>query len=279
MRHAMTGLLLDVSIVLHRPDPDILTGALASLDRAAAKLAAVEGGSVRLWIIDNTEEPRPAIPEQTIAAGGFDSRLGATVLAGHGNLGYGGGHNLALGRGTAPYCLILNYDLVLAPDALVEGLRFLRAHPDVALLSPAVFNAAGEQESIAKRDPALVDLALRGFAPARLKDRFARRLARYEMRDIIGAEAAFGIPCAGGAFMLMPRPILSALGGFDERFFLYFEDFDLTKRASRLGRVAYVPSVRIVHYGGGAARKGWKHRKLFIASAWRYFAKHGFRFA
>lgn len=70
-----------------------------------------------------------------------------------------------------------------------------------------------------------------------------------------------------GCFMLFRTDALKALGGFDERYFLYFEDFDLSLRAQKLGRVVYYPGVRIQHYGGGAGRKGWRHIKMFLRSA------------
>jgi GT2 family glycosyltransferase len=69
--------------------------------------------------------------------------------------------------------------------------------------------------------------------------------------------------------------VLKRLGGFDPRYFLYFEDFDLSLRTPQHARIAYVPSVRIVHHGGGAARKGLRHVRLFLTSAIRFFDQHG----
>jgi GT2 family glycosyltransferase len=65
------------------------------------------------------------------------------------------------------------------------------------------------------------------------------------------------------------------VGGFDPGFFLYFEDFDLTLRLSKVTTVAYCPRVRIVHHGGRAAAKGLRHIAWFVRSARRFFARHG----
>jgi GT2 family glycosyltransferase len=265
--------VLDISMVLYHPDEAVLVEALASLETAAAALKAMENVDVRLWLVDNAERSEREGIKATVARSGI--RLAPTILSGHGNLGYGGGHNLAIRCGTGAYHLVLNHDVILEDTALAEGVHYLRRHPETVMVSPRVVNEEGEREFICKRQPTVLDLALRGFAPSYVRALFARRLARYEMRDVTGDEPVSGIEQAGGAFMLCDRRTLTVLGGFDERFFLYFEDFDLSRRAAALGAVAYVPAVRIMHRGGKAAAKGWLHRRLFVASAWRYFAKHG----
>ena len=84
----------------------------------------------------------------------------------------------------------------------------------------------------------MFDLALRGFAPRFVRRLFARRLARYEMRDVIDVDPprdAIGVPAMSGAFMLVRREAIDRTGGFDPRFFLYFEDFDWSVRLERSG--------------------------------------------
>jgi hypothetical protein len=72
---------------------------------------------------------------------------------------------------------------------------------------------------------------------------------------------------------------LRAAGGFDPRYFMYFEDYDLSLRIAAQGTVAYEPAMRIVHHGGEAARKGWRHVGWFVRSAWRFFSRHGWKLA
>ena len=147
-------------------------------------------------------------------------------------------------------------------------------------LAPAVVDATGARQYLCKRYPAVFDLALRGFAPRALRRLFEQRLARYEMRDVVDVDPprdAIGVPVMSGAFVLAKRDAIDRTGGFDPRFFLYFEDFDWSVRLNEVARNAYVPSVNIVHHGGGAAGKGLRHVLWFVASAFKFYAKHGWR--
>jgi GT2 family glycosyltransferase len=97
------------------------------------------------------------------------------------------------------------------------------------------------------------------------------------MRDRDQYMVQLDIPLASGCFMFFRRPVLGRLGGFSERFFLYFEDYDLSMRTHRYGDIVYVPAVRIVHFGGNTARKGIRHIILFIRSAVTFFNLYGWK--
>ncbi|KUE80788.1 hypothetical protein ATO46_14560 [Aeromonas schubertii] len=84
-------------------------------------------------------------------------------------------------------------------------------------------------------------------------------------------------PIVSGCFMLFRTDVLQQLGGFDPRFFLYFEDFDISLRAGKISRIAYVPQVKVVHHGGHASRKGWRHIWMFGRSMVTFFNIHGWR--
>jgi GT2 family glycosyltransferase len=87
----------------------------------------------------------------------------------------------------------------------------------------------------------------------------------------------FDVPIVSGAFMFFRGSVLRRLGGFSDDYFLYFEDFDLSLRAAEVCRIAYVPSVRITHFGGDAAGKGIRHVSLFMKSACTFYRQHGWR--
>jgi GT2 family glycosyltransferase len=209
-----------------------------------------------------------------------DAAVHVMYLHGHANIGYGAAHNLVLHGTGADYHLVLNPDDELAADALVNGIRWLDEHADVGALAPAVRDSSEHRQYLCKRYPAVFDLLLRGFAPRVVKRVFGRRLARYEMRDVVDAfppRDAIGVPVISGAFVLARRDAIDRTGGFDPRFFLYFEDFDWSVRLNAVARNAFVPSVNVVHHGGDAARKGFRHVLWFTRSGVRFYAKHGWK--
>lgn len=269
---------LSVSLVTYQPDLELLATTLQSL--AAAVEQAREAGWIErceLLLVDNGPGERWREAVERIARH-WPQALGEwRLLSGHGNVGYGRGHNLAMAAGDSDYHLVLNPDVRLAPDALTEGLAFLERRADVALLAPAVVEADGAVGHLCKGPPTVWDLFLRGFAPAPLRRLFAARMARYELSGLPMDRPCFDPAAASGCFMLMRGPALRAVGGFDDAYFMYFEDFDLTRRIAARGRVALLPSMRIHHYGGGASRKGLAHIRMFVVSAGRYFRRHGWR--
>ena len=263
---------LSVCIVTYFSAPATLWATLASLERALLHLHAERGYTAALWVVDNS--PRYTLPT-------LPQRIPGQVhtIHGHGNIGFGRGHNLCLERedGIGALHLILNPDVELAEDALVAAIDFMESHPDCVLLSPDARSGDGARQYLCKRYPSVLDLALRGFAPTWLKRLFSKRLAGYEMRERDPAAVFWAAPIVSGCFMMLRGDAFRRLCGFDPRFFLYFEDFDLSLRAATLGRIASVPSVRIVHHGGYAARKGWKHVVMFARSGVQFFNKLGWR--
>lgn len=275
----MPGSRLSATIVTYRPDPRLLARALASLAAAAERARAagrIEG--VRVYLVDNGPAESRADVEAALVAWPRDAGT-IEIVSGHGNVGYGRANNLVLGRLGSGFHLVMNPDVELEPGALEAALAALQEHPDYGLVAPSVYGDDGARQYLCKRYPSLWVLFLRGFAPGFLRRRFTRAVDAYEMRDVIGDRVVAGVPLASGCFMLFRTALFERLGGFDPRFFLYFEDYDLSLRAGREAIVAYVPQARIVHHGGEAARKGWRHVGWFLRSAWRFFAIHGWKIA
>ncbi len=248
--------------------------------QAAANDSAETSGNgavINVVLVDNSETN--AIDSEQLAT--LQERLARansalTLIQGNGNIGYGAGHNLAILSSKADYHLVLNPDVLLAPDSLVEGIGFLRQAPDAVLISPFAQSPDGARQFLCKRYPSALLLLLRGFLPGLLNRLFPRRHASYEMRDLPADEPS-QVPIASGCFMLCRRSALAEVAGFDSRYFLYFEDFDLSLRLGKRGDLIYLPSMRIIHAGGGAARKGVKHIALFMRSGIRFFNQWGWR--
>lgn len=266
---------LSVSVVVYRPDIEQLTSTLAGLAAACDALRISRPAlPVELYLVDNGG--LPDIQAELAELQRHD--VSTTIIAGHGNVGYGRGHNLAIERSASQYHLVLNPDIDLARDALCEAIDFFEAHAEAGLITPWIGDEHGDQQFLCRRYPTLIDLFARGFLPAKLRQLFSRRLARYEMRDQINArDVVWDPPIVSGCFMLFRTTVLKQLAGFDTRYFLYFEDYDLSLRAHDLTRVVYAPSVRVLHHGGGAARKGSAHIRMFMASAYKFFNRFGWK--
>jgi GT2 family glycosyltransferase len=266
---------LSVSVVVYRPDLAELESTLATLRAACQSLrAARPGWPVTLYVVDNGGLPDIRAALDALRA----DDVRAIILTGHGNVGYGQGHNLAIKSASSRYHLVLNPDIDLDRHALVRAVDFFEGHPDTGLLTPWIGDEQGRQQFLCRRYPTLLDLFVRGFLPGSVQRLFARRLARYEMRDLINdRDIVWSPPIVSGCFMLFRTAVLQKLAGFDARYFLYFEDYDLSLRAHDVARVVYLPAVRVLHHGGGAARKGSAHIRMFAASAYKFFSRFGWK--
>ncbi len=203
-------------------------------------------------------------------------QLRIEVIESPANLGYGGGHNLALSD-VGDYHLVLNPDVHLASEALVAGVARLAGDPGLVLLSPLATGSDGSREYLCKRHPSVLVLLLRAFAPTLGWRLWPERMADYQMSDCCKEGEEVEVPLVSGCFMLIRGSALRQVGGFDERYFLYFEDFDLSRRLAAHGRLLYYPGMRIVHHGGYAARKGLRHLTLFVRNGVRFFNQYGWR--
>ncbi|WP_343655888.1 glycosyltransferase family 2 protein [Paraburkholderia caribensis] len=266
---------LSVSVVVYRPDVQQLAQTLNSLAAAYDALKAARPAfRLDICLVDNG-----GLPDMTASLDALRAR-GATssIIAGQGNVGYGRGHNLAIERAVSRYHLVLNPDIDVEVQALIRAVEFFESHPDVGLLTPRIGDETGHIQYLCRRYPTLLDLFVRGFMPASVRRFFTRRLARYEMQDVINErDIVWDPPIVSGCFMLFRTSVLKKLAGFDPRYFLYFEDYDLSLRTHEVTRIAYLPAVRVLHHGGGAARKGSAHIRMFAASAFKFFNRFGWK--
>ena len=270
---------LSVSVVLHNSPMALLNSAMESLHRSAqAAFQANCLARVTVYLIDNlSQESFRAQLTQEITGWPQSEFFDIQYLPLASNRGFGAGHNEVLQRLASDFHLVLNPDVELQDDTLRTGLILLLDNEDVALASPKVLGGDGEQEFLCKRYPSVLIFLLRGFAPRFLRRLFRRQLAAYEMRDLCQNDGQVDVTIASGCFMLVRTPALRATSGFNEDFFLYFEDFDLSLRLVKVGRLVFDPDMRIVHHGGYAANKGRLHLRYFITSGIMFFNRHGWR--
>ncbi|SBW13402.1 hypothetical protein BR10RB9215_C10207 [Brucella sp. 10RB9215] len=259
--------LLTISIVTFNPDFDELKKTLDSLKTALNEFARE---TFSITIVDNSFSNEAALFLQHYPT------LPIKLIQGQGNIGFGRAHNLAMQQ-MGEFHLILNPDIQLSPDAIKNAISFMRANERCGLLSPYATWPNGQRQYLCKRYPAVFDLILRGFAPRIIRSFFSIRLARYELQAETQTDIYWNPPIVSGCFMFFRSSTLKKTGGFNDRFFLYFEDFDLSLRSRKITNIAYVPTVRVIHAGGYASKKGSWHIKVFIHSAMTFYKIHGLK--
>jgi GT2 family glycosyltransferase len=190
------------------------------------------------------------------------------------NRGFAAGINLAAARSRAPFLMLLN------PDTTVEGpvIRTLEAwlasHPDAGVAGPRVLNADGTAQPSARRFPGITTVL--GGRTTWLTRRFPKNWLSKRNLLAQDAKAPVDVDWVSGACLMTRRDVFDAVGGFDEAFFLYWEDADYCRRVAEAGfRNVYVPTTPVRHVGGASAEHNRANAiRAFHASAFRLYWKH-----
>jgi hypothetical protein len=192
------------------------------------------------------------------------------------NIGYGAGHNRAIMTiaHKSEYHLVMNPDIYFGDDVLEKLLNFMDRHPGIGLLMPKILYPDNRLQFLCKQLPTPFDLIVRRFIPGFLKPLFQARLSRYEFRDR-DYNQVMEVPHLSGCFMLLRKGIFKTVGLFDERFFMYLEDVDYSRRIHALYKTVYYPEVSVYHQYNKGSYKGGTHLKYHIVSAIKYFNKWG----
>ncbi len=195
------------------------------------------------------------------------------------NLGYGCAHNLAISQSlkTAKYHLVLNPDIRFEPNAISQMIAYMDSHPNIGLLMPKVLYPNGEIQHLCKLMPTPFDLIMRRFIPNFLHPWFKHRMEQYELKHK-DYNQTMEVPNLSGCFMLMRCEALKFTGLFDDRFFMYLEDTDLSRRINQQFKTVYYPEVSIIHHYEKGSYKSNKLLLYHISSAFKYFWKYGWFF-
>ncbi len=182
------------------------------------------------------------------------------------NLGFARANNLGWRASSGAQILFLNSDTLVPPTALPALVAFLDAHPAAGICAPRLARADGSAQPFAfGRDPSPAYLVARGW------NRLARRRALHDW----DTRAAQRVDWVSGAGLCVRRAVLEQIGGWDENFFMYFEDNDLCLRARRAGwDVYYAPQATITHWGGASLAHNHERTRHYDASLRYFYAKH-----
>ncbi|SFE26456.1 hypothetical protein SAMN05518672_10597 [Chitinophaga sp. CF118] len=252
---------LSCSIVLYNTDETLIRNLVDCLLKSSLR--------IKIFLIDNS-------PKETAAYNHLiDEKV--NYIFNNGNLGYGAAHNIGIRKTMAAgikYHLVLNPDIVFEAVVLEELLRFMDANSDIGHVMPKVFYPDGSVQYVCKLLPTPFDLIFKRFIPNNLvKKRFDRFQLKFTNYDRI-----MDVPYLSGCFMMLRVDVLKKAGLFDERFFMYPEDIDLTRRIHKVARTIFYPSVSIIHQHAGESYTNPNLLRIHIVNMIKYFNKWGWIF-
>ncbi len=248
--------MLNASIVLYNPDWQEVELVIRTL--LASPVVQ------RIYLIDNSEVATDIT---------FASEKVVYRFLGQ-NKGYGAAHNVALResiKSGAKYHLVVNSDIQFDSTILAELAAYMDAHPAVGHIMPKVIYPNGETQYLCKLLPIPLDLFGRRFLPKRWTE---KRNERFELRAS-GYDKIMNVPYLSGCFMFLRMEALEQVGLFDERYFMYPEDIDLTRRIHQHYQTIFYPNVTIVHAHRAASYKSRRYLWIHITNLCRYFNKWG----
>ncbi len=249
------------SVVAYKNDPNTLIKAIQSfLDSA---------GDTILYLIDNS----PTDELKTLIS---DSRV--TYIHVGKNIGFGPGHNVAMRQTLlqADYHLVLDPDVYFGPEVIPGLVRFMDQEKEIGLIMPKVLYPTGELQRLCKLLPTPYTLIMRRFL--KFLTPLLNRVNRDYELQFADYDQVMDAPFLSGCFMFFRNEALQEVGLFDERFFLYSEDIDISRRMHLRYRTVYYPHTVIFHFFGKAPYKNWRALRVNIQSAITYFNKWGWLF-
>lgn len=198
-------------------------------------------------------------------------------MQGHGNVGYGAAHNMAMReaiRQDVKYHLALNPDIAFQEGVIEKLAEYMDNNPVVGQVIPKIILPNGEIQYVCKLIPTPLDLLFRRFLTAGMNE---KRANKFELR-FTGYNRIMNVPYHHGCFMFFRVSALREIGLFDERFFMYPEDIDLTRRMYEKYATIFYPDVEVVHAHSAASRKNMKMFRIHSINMIRYFNKWGWFF-
>ncbi len=205
------------------------------LDTLAAARRCHDAQLLDCIVVDNGSD------DGTLGLLSRDLEWASTILTGRNN-GFGRGCNIGLNHVTSPYTIFINPDAAVEPDALRTMMNFMQANPQVGIVGPATITGSdhGLQGTGAHPTPASI---LRAAIPFR----------HDPWTIIVPGAAPFRTGWVCGAVFMMRTELMKRLGGFDPRFFMYWEETDVCKRSDDLGFETWAVGTAVASHHGGAS--------------------------
>ena len=251
--------MITVSIVTYKTETKELQKCLESLRTEMVS---------RIYVVDNSQQDYLKT---------FCEGLDKVEYIPSENVGYGAAHNIAIRKAMecrAQYHLVLNSDVYFKPEILDHLAGYMDSHKDVAMVQPNIVNLDGSMQYTCRLLPTPANLIFRRFLPKKMVKGMN---FRYQLK-MFDHKSELNVPYHQGSFMFFRMDCFEKVGLFDERFFMYPEDIDITRRMHRYFRTMFWPGVTVVHAHRAASYKSKKMLKIHMWNMCKYFTKWGWFF-
>lgn len=203
-----------------------------------------------------------------------------TLITLHENIGFGGACNIGVTASSGDFFLFLNPDAIARVEAIRTLIQFYEKHPRVGIIGGRLVDPSGLPLQSMGDTPSLTGLVLDkplAWMAKRVGPRgfFRQMLGRCSAKFCMPHEAG-PVAWVSGAFLCCRRSIWNEIGGFDEQFFMYYEDVDLCLRATQAGwEVWHVPEAVVEHQSGASFGGNlYKQKEIYYVNQYYFFRKH-----
>ena len=254
--------MITISIVLYNTKLLELEKTLRSILNTSTK--------IRVYLIDNSAK------DDLIILKSFDNRI--YYIHNPTNPGFGASHNIAIKKSIEQgftYHFIINPDINFDGDVVSAMVNYMKGNDSIGMMMPQILNLDGTIQNLPKLLPSPLGILLRKLKKPRKY--YTKFINQYELRDV-PKDTVYNAPVLSGCFTLLNLKAIKEVGMYDDRFFMYFEDWDLSRRMHEKYKTVYFPKVSVYHGYESGANKRLRLFKIFIQSAVIYFNKWGWFF-
>lgn len=192
----------------------------------------------------------------------------------HENNGYGGGHNVGIRKGLAlgsKYHLVVNPDIWFGPRVIPALVDYMNSHDNVAQMMPKILYPNGAIQPLAKMLPTPMDIIGRLCFPRFIIN---KRNRRFEL-TYSNYQMVLNVPYLSGCFMFFRTSALKEVNMFNEEFFMYAEDIDITRRLHKKYQTLYYPKVPVYHKFNRASHHSLRLFWIHVTNIIMYFNRWG----
>lgn len=229
-------------------------------------------GELEVFVVDNfsADHSVPYLRQQFPAAAYPQLHL----IANKRNVGFGKANNQALKQAKGKYILFLNPDTLLTEHTLADVMHFADTKPDLGALGARMLQTNGSFALESRRGMPTPWVSFCRMSGLGTLFPHSRLFGRYYLR-FLPIEQPHAIDIVSGAFMMVPHRALDQNGGFDEDFFMYGEDIDLSYRLLQQGLQNYYCPTLMLHYKGESTKKNtYRYVHVFYQAMLLFFNKH-----